>query len=303
MTIAHQRAQTAILLACTAYALYSCGDAILKHIGEAVPVGVIMTIGGSVIVTLSLIALATRGQIDRIWTTPKRRLHLIRACIVGALACLATYALRTVPLPDFYGILFMSPFLIGLFAHFYMGERINPVRLSATIIGFIGVIILAGPHFDHMNVGYILVFIQLFGVAAHVICVRKLGTGDPWPLLTFFPGLGILAVGLVQLAIHPVWPDPVWVPLIVMYGCMIFLGQICFSRAYTTTPLLAIIAPYLYTQMLWGVLFGVFIFNQMPPSTTWIGAGLIIIGGMVSLGYERHLRRVHLRGLRAVEGV
>jgi drug/metabolite transporter (DMT)-like permease len=300
MTLAHARANRAILFACMAYALYSIGDAVLKYIGTALPVGSIMTTAGAVMVTLSLAALLIkRHRLGTLWGSPKIKLHLARTVVVGALATLATHALRTVPLPDFYGIIFMSPFLVGILAYFILREEIGLHRVLATVVGFIGVMILAGPHFSDLNAGYILVFIQLFIVAWHVLIVRKIGTGDPWPLLTFYPGLGILLAGMIQFVPNPVIPDPVWWPWIGLYAVAIFAGQFAFSTAFTITPLTTIIAPYLYTQMLWGVLFSVFVFHQPISETTLIGGTIIIASGIGNLLYERRLRRLHLLSIRA----
>jgi S-adenosylmethionine uptake transporter len=301
MTLAHARANRAIALVCIAYFLYASGDAALKYIGTALPVGTIMTCAGAVMVMLSLIALGLRRQIPTLWTTPKWRLHLLRMATVGALACLATNALRTVPLPDFYGIIFMSPFLVGIFAHFFLHEEIGRHRIIATIIGFIGVIILAGPHFAEFHLGYVLVTIQLFIVAVHVMIVRKIGAGDPWPLLTFFPGLGIFLVGLAQFAIHPVLPDLSWLPMLSLYAVAIWAGQIAFSLAFATTPLTAILAPYLYTQMVWALLFSMVIFHQPPTTATWIGGSIIVLSGLGNILYERHLRRRHIMSVRVTK--
>lgn len=291
MTLAHARANQAVLLVCLAYALYSMGDATLKYIGTTLPIGTIMTMAGAIITGLSFLALVIAGKVPQLWRSDKRRLHIMRAFIVGGLAYLATHALRTIPMSDFYGILFMSPFLVGIFAYFILKESIGVHRVIATIAGFIGVIILAGPHFNDVNPGYIYAFIQLFLVAAHVLLVRRLGTRDPWPLLTFFPGLGILIVGLVQFVLAPVLPPVEWIPHLTLYALAIFGGQIAFSLAFTLTPLTSIIAPYLYTQMLWGVLYGYVLFHNIPTPTTAIGATIIIISGIGNLLYDRHLRR------------
>lgn len=301
MTLAHTRAKHAILLACLAYFLYATGDACVKFIGGALPVGTIMTIVGAIMIGLSFISLALRRQVPALWTTPKLKLHLTRTLIVGCLACLAVNALRTVPLPDFYGILFMSPFLVGILAHFFLREEIGAHRMVATAVSFIGVLILAGPHFNDMNIGYLLVFIQLFGVAAHVMVVRKIGAGGPWPLLTFFPGLGVFLVGLVQFIGNPVWPEAVWLPLLAVYATAMWGGQIAFSLAFTLTPLTAILAPYLYTQMVWAVLFSLLVFHQAPTPTTILGASIIILSGIGNLLYERHLRRIHAISMRATK--
>ena len=299
VSLAHRRAQKAILLALIAYAFYSTGDALVKILSPLHGRGLIMTCNGLVICGLSLFFLSLKGQVSHLWQTPRLKLHLSRSVIVGSLVFMALTALAHIPLPDFYGILFMSPFVVGIFAHFLFGEEIGYHRMIAMAAGFTGVLILAGPTFEHPNIGYLVTFIMLFVVASHVLVVRKLGTDDPWPLLSFFPGLGMLMVGLPLLSVHPEWPHFDTIPLMIFYSLCIFCGQIAFSKAFTTTPLTAILAPYVYTQMLWGLVFSVTLFGHIPTWTTALGAIIIISSGIGNLLYERHLRRQHLLGARA----
>lgn len=302
LTLAHRHANQAIMLAIIAYACYSTGDALVKLLGSAHGKGLIMTCNGLLICGLSLAFLAAKRQAPALWQTKHIKLHLTRSCIVGALVFLALTALQHVPLHDFYGILFMSPFVVGLFAHFLLKEEIGPHRIVTIIVGFIGVTILAGPSFTHLNIGYIFVVIMLFVSAGHVLLVRKLGTADPWPLLAFFPGFGMLIVGLPMLIAHPEWPRLDTIPLLVIYAVCILGGQVAFSKAFTITPLMAIIAPYMYTQMLWGVMYSAILFHEYPTTTTVIGAGIVIASGVGNLLYERHLRRLHLLGAAVHRG-
>lgn len=301
ISLAHRRAHQAIAFALIAYTLYSTGDALVKILGHIHGPGLIMMCNGAIICGLSLLGLIYKKQVPTLWQTPRLKLHLTRSCIVGILVLLALTALQRVPLPDFYGILFMSPFIVGLFAHFLFHEEIGVHRIVAIVVGFIGVTILAGPSFAHMNFAYALVLLMMFIVAAHVLVVRKLGIDDPWPLLSFFPGLGMLMVGIPLFIVHPEHLELNVIPLLIMYSLCIFFGQIAFSKAFTITPLMAIIAPYVYTQMLWGVFYSVVIFHQPPTLTTAIGGGIVILSGIGNLLYERHLRRRHLLGARATQ--
>ncbi len=300
-SLAHKHAQQAILFALIAYAFYSTGDALVKILGTMQGIGVIMSVNGAIICTLSLLALAVQKKLHTVYTTPRLKLYLLRACIVGALVFLALTSLQHVPLPDFYGILFMSPYVVALFAHFILREEIGWHRMIAMVVGSVGVTILAGPHFTNMNPAYALVFLMLFIVAGHVLVVRKLGTEDPWPLLPLFPGFGMLGVGIPLLMMNPEWPRLDVLPLLIFYSLCIFLGQIAFSRAFTITPLMAIIAPYVYTQMLWGVFYSAVLFHEWPGMTTWIGAAIVIASGAGNLLYERSLRRRHLFSARAMQ--
>jgi drug/metabolite transporter (DMT)-like permease len=207
------------------------------------------------------------------------------------LSLIAIESLSRIPLPDFYGIIFLSPFLVAILAHLLLHEEIGWHRMIAIAAGFVGVLVLAQPQFHDPNPGYLFAFALVFFIAAHVMIVRQLAGRDPLPLLTFYPALGIFVMGAILTFLHPVALHTTNLPLMLLYALAVLCGQLLFALAFSRTPLTAIIAPFVYTQMLWGILYGYLIFNQVPHTSTLIGAGIVISAGLWMIVMERRVRR------------
>lgn len=295
-TIAHRHANQAISAVITAYALYSTGDMIAKFLSPYYNPPLMLVCNGAILCGISL-ALIIRGHsLSRLWETPRLHCHFARAVVVGLLSLLAMTVVKYIPLADFYGIIFMTPFLSVLIARYVFSEEIGWHRMLAIVIGFSGILILAQPAFAEFNIGYALALIVVLFMAAHVVIVRRIACMEPGPLLTFYPGLGMLCVGIPLLIAHPQIPAPEHFPLLGLYGLTLWLGQLYFARAFTLTPLTSIIAPYLYTQMFWGILYGYFIFGTVPHTMTFIGGAIVIGSGLFMVLMDRRIRRRRLLG-------
>ena len=79
----------------------------------------------------------------------------------------------------------------------------------------------------------------------------------------------------------------------IISGIGINIGIILVSKAYAGAPS-ATIAPFHYSQILWGVCFGYFVFNDLPDLMTWIGTGIIIISGLYLIFFEHKLSLIHI---------
>ena len=63
-------------------------------------------------------------------------------------------SLTVLPLVTATALFFVTPFLITIFAKFFLKEQIGPRRWFAVIIGFVGVYIILNPNFSDFNYFY-----------------------------------------------------------------------------------------------------------------------------------------------------
>lgn len=299
-TLAHRHARQAIALALVAYALYSSGDAIAKLMSAHYKPGPMLVFNGLFLCIASVLWLVRTKPVSTLWQTPRLKLHLFRSVIVGTLSFMAMTALRLIPLSDFYGIIFISPFLVVILAKFLFGEHIGWHRMVAILVGFMGILLLAQPQFENPNAGYAITFFAVFIIAAHVLTVRRLAGKDPLPLLSFYPGLGMILVGVPLTIMHPQMPALEHLPYFIVYAVTLFFGQICFATAFARTPITAVVAPFVYSQMLWGMLFGYLIFNHIPNLTTVLGAGIVMSAGVFMILMDAQINGRRLLGAKRV---
>ena len=295
-TLAHRHARQAIGLALIAYAMYSTGDMLAKWLGAFYTPAPMLVFNGLFLCLISTLWLRRTHPLAALWQTPRLGLHLFRSLIVGVLSLMAMTALNLIPLSDFYGIVFMSPFLVVILAKFLFREHIGWHRLAAIGIGFIGIILLAQPQFSDPNIGYLLTFLAVFIIAAHVLTVRRIAGKDPLPLLSFYPGLGMIIVGGPMLLALPQMPAIAHLPEFLLYAVTLFIGQICFAMAFARTPITAVVAPFVYSQMLWGIFYGYIVFHHVPGITTIIGAAIVMGAGLFMILMDARIQRPRLLG-------
>ena len=212
-------------------------------------------------------------------------LHALRGGIILGTAFFMVSALKTLPLADFYGIVFLSPFFLLILLVLFFKEQVGWRRWLALTVAFGGVIILAGPQFGHIGIGYAYALGGAIFVALSIIALRKIGHGAPLPLYAFYPSLFIATFNIIMMLVtdsyKPFQMDDI--VFLCLHGPSVLLGIICTSTGYARAPQASVVAPIVYTQVIWGVLFGLIFFNTLPTETTFMGLVLIIGAGIYSI--------------------
>ncbi len=225
-----------------------------------------------------------------------------RRALVGTLAMGLGFAgLKYLPLPEVTALRFMTPVMIVVFAAFMLGERIRLIRISAVLVGLMGVAIILGPRFsvdggeqELLGAGIVLGS-ACAAALAHIFVKRMSGTEHPAAIVFYF-SLTASCLSLLTLPFGWVWPQGwEWVFLLGA-GSIGLAGQLCITHAYRFAEA-SVLAPFTYVSMLWAILIGWAVFSEAPTVPMLLGSGLIIGAGSLIAWRERQL------GLRqATEG-
>lgn len=226
--------------------------------------------------------------------TPNWKLFVLRGALVTIISWLIVTALSQITLADFYGIIFMMPFLTTLLSTLILKEKIGLHRIIAMGVGFIGVIILAGPRLDSEPIGLMCAFIAMIMSSFVTIIIRKIGREPVTTLFAFAPfAANALIYGpLMFLPGNFVMPTAsLDILAFSLLGFLGFGGFILYSIGFTRATATAIIAPFHYSQMIWGVLLGYILFKDIPTLTTIAGSIIIFSAGLYLLWreYVHHL--------------
>lgn len=282
-----------ILIILLGWSCFSFADTTTKYLSENVegfhPAS-LLTFGGLVSSTLIIIWILW----DRGWKgflSPNWKWLIVRGVCIGATATGVVNAVALIPLADLYGITFSAPFLSVLLAYTFLKEHVGWHRWLAVIIGFVGVFILAGPQFNTLNIGLIYAAIAALSIAFGTIAIRKVGKNEYLPLFILYPYIGVLAanapltVGNFYL---PPFPD-LWGYIL---NTLFVLGaQLLVTHAISHAKATASVAPFVYVQVIWGVVFGYFLFDDIPTAATITGLALIIGAGLYMIYRERQLSK------------
>ncbi|AWK84994.1 DMT family transporter [Azospirillum thermophilum] len=217
-------------------------------------------------------------------------LQLLRSGLLCALTLMSTVCLKYLPFVDFSAIMTVIPVIITALSVPILHERVGWRRWVAVMVGLAGALTIIGPG---VGVGtldlqwiYLLPFVAATTSACYQIATRLLKGADPAPTTFFFTGIVGTAVLSALLPFQWVTPTPLHGAMMVMLGVMGAFSHYCIIRAFLAAQA-STVAPFNYTNLVWAMMFGMFVFQEMPSGTTLAGAAMITAAGLYIIARER----------------
>jgi drug/metabolite transporter (DMT)-like permease len=222
--------------------------------------------------------------------TKRPWLQLVRSALLLFSTILNIFALRYLQLDETMSILFATPLLVAVFSIPFLGERIGPRRWAAIVVGFIGVLIITRPGLGHMHPAAFLTVAGTFCFALYNISTRILSTTDSSGTTLFYSNLFGAVVMSMAVPFVWIWPNG-WLQIaimVIMGACGAF-GHYLLIAAHRLAPA-SILAPFIYTQLIWVSISGYLVFSDLPNHWTLVGAAVVIASGLYLLYRERKVR-------------
>ena len=225
------------------------------------------------------------------WRTERPIAHVTRAVIGLSTMLLAFSSLAYLPLAESTTIGFAAPLFAVALSALILKEKVGRHRWSAVAIGFLGVLVVMRPGGTHVApIGLTLAIAAAFGVGLVTITIRQIGrTEGTQTTVLWFSLLSMLVLGALMPFYARAHPPSTW---LVLTGLGLFggFGQLFLTSSLRFAPV-SVVVPFDYTQLLWAVLLGWWLFADQPPATTWAGAAVIIASGLYTLYREHKLGR------------
>jgi drug/metabolite transporter (DMT)-like permease len=269
--------------------------ACVKYLGSDIPAGQTIFVRGIIsCAALALIAAFTQGL--HVLKTSNWKGHASRS-LAGTLSMFCWFtALTLIPFADMTAISFTTPMFLTVLAIFFLGERIHVYRWSALVIGFIGVSIMVGPHLTFAQGSTLGAAVGLAAsvfAAFALLFLRSMSGSEHAITITFYFSLtSMICAAFTAIAGWPMPTRPQWIA-ICLTGVFGVLGQLMLTFSYRYAEATTI-APLDYTSLLTAVLFGYYLFGEVPHVSIWLGAPLVIVAGLIILWreYQISLQRV-----------
>jgi drug/metabolite transporter (DMT)-like permease len=194
-------------------------------------------------------------------------------------------ALPMMPFADVYAIVMAGPLVITALSSLILREHVGWRRWSAVGVGFAAVVVMVQPQGGIVPEAAALLMGSVLFYALAMMATRRLGRSERATTMSFYSGLLFLAVGLVTAPF--VWVPPGAGDLALMAGTGVLAGlaQYCMTEAFRVAPP-ATVSPFEYTTMVWAVVLGFLIWDELP---TWIVLGssvVIVLSGLYVLHRE-----------------
>ncbi|MDA9071556.1 DMT family transporter [Candidatus Pelagibacter sp.] len=224
--------------------------------------------------------LIPKNKLKTFYTTTRSKEHLFR-CLMGLMALIAiVVALRELPLAVVVSLSYAAPLFITVLSIFLLSEKVGIFRWLAVLIGFVGVIIIAEPGFKGMNYLYFLPLIFCIGMAFVTITIRKLSTTEPIWLISIFFTITISIAGLATIPMGWIVPSFQDFILLALIGVTGGSANLFLTQSYKLSEV-SLVAPLKYMALIFAIIFGYLIWNEIPTMKTLIGAALVILSSLI----------------------
>lgn len=252
--------------------------------------------------------LTYEGTLKTALVTNNPKGHLLRGVFGGLAMGLNFLALGLLPLPEVIAIGYASPLLATIFAAIFLGEIVRLYRWSAVIAGLIGVLVVLAPRLTLLSSGTmerpeLLGAMAVLGGAtcgaAAMVTVRRLVQAERTPTIVFYFSIFTTCASLLTIPFGWPLPSVAQGAVLVSAGLLGGLGQILLTESYrhgeTST-----IAPFEYTSILFGLLLGYFVFDELPTPVMLAGVAIVIAAGLFIIFREHRLGLERARARKVV---
>ncbi|WP_374437281.1 DMT family transporter [Tabrizicola sp.] len=280
-----------ILLMCASMAAFTINDTFMKSVTQTLPLFQTIGMRGMIaVVGLLILCLATGAFRFR----PNRRdgwLILLRSLADVAATILFLEALLRMPLANLSAILQALPLLITLAAALVYGDKIGWRRMTAILVGLVGVLIIIRPGTEGFDRWSLLGLASVACVVVRDLSVRPLQGQVPSTLVALGAAVAVTLMGWTGVLFQG-WHTPTGGELSRVLGAGLFLivGYLT-SVAAMRHGDIGLVAPFRYTSLLWAIALGLIVFGDLPDFWTLFGAAIVIAAGLFTLWRERQIRR------------
>ncbi len=283
-----------ILLQIFAMLCFTMQGALVRYVGDRIPVGEIVFARSLVGLLPLMIWLAWQGKFAEMWRTSNLRAHITRG-IINLSGMFCNFAsLARIPLADATALGYATPLFTVILAAAFLGEVVRMWRWCAVFIGFAGVLLMLSPHLgqsawgDQAALGafFALAAAFLFGVA--MTQIRHMTAKETTGALVFFYSLTGIVVSLGTIWWGWVLPDTADLIALIMLGILGGMAQILMTESFRHAPA-SVLAPFAYTSMIWAVTIGYFWFGEVPALVVLVGAAIVISAGLFVIWREHRV--------------
>lgn len=248
---------------------------------------------GVVIVVAVLLLSGKLGQISR----QRIGLHFLRNLVHFSGQNLWFYAITLIPLAQVFALEFTSPLWIIILSPLVLGERLTPMRAFAAALGFVGILIVARPTPDTINIGIMAAAAAAIFFAFTGMFTKRLTRTDSVGCIMFWLtimqlGFGLLAAGFDGDIALPDAQTAPWLVVIALGG---LLAHFCITNALAIAPA-TVVMPIDFARLPTIAVVGMLLYNEALDVWVFVGAAVIFAANYLNIVSETRKIRVATGG-------
>ena len=215
--------------------------------------------------------------------------YLILRSLFGTLGILCNfYAIDHLALADASMLNKMSPFFVVIFSFLFLKEKVTATQILLVMGAFGGSLFVVKPTVSNLDlIPSLIGLLGGLGAGAAYTMVRKLGTiGVKGPFIVFFFSTFSCVVTLPWLIFDYHTMTLAQTVILLMAGLCAAGGQFAITAAYCYAPA-SEISIYDYTKVIFSMILGFVMFQQIPDFYSWVGYVIICLMAVLMFFYNK----------------
>lgn len=272
-------------------ASFTMNDVFVKLLSADLPLFQMVFLRG-VLTTAMLVGMALAfGQFTlRIPRVDRAALAGRTICEVATVVFFLT-ALINMPIANATAILSALPLVVTVAAALFLGEPLGWRRMSAVVVGLIGVMLIVQPGTDGFNVWALSALVAVFLITGRDLLTRRLSAGLPSLSVAVITAASVGAFGGVASLFQPWAPVGLREAGLLGAAALFIIGGYLFSIMVMRVGEVGVIAPFRYTGLVFALIFGLIFFDEWPNALALSGAGIVVATGIYTILRERRVAR------------
>ena len=278
-----------ILLMIGAVFCFASMDATAKYLMKEI--GPAQTIWARYTVQAVIVTVFILPKINVYGRTNYPKLQFLRSVALMMATTLFFFAFSRLGLAEASAIFNISPVLITLGAFLFLREQIGPRRLIGIIVSLLGALIIIRPGTGVFSIYALLPLGAAIFYSTYSLATRFVGTDEsPWTSLFYSALFGAICYSIyIAFYWNPMSNNAILLTIII--GLFGTAGHICLIRALTLGEA-SLVAPFIYTNLLFTTIWGFVLFGNLPDFWTIVGALIIVAAGIYVWARDRAVRPI-----------
>lgn len=229
--------------------------------------------------------------------TDRLKLHGFRSTIGLAAMTLWFSAIALMPVAEAMALSFSAPLFATVGAALLLKEQVRARRWAATVIGFIGTLIIIRPDGANLGLASGLVLAASACMAMAALSVKSLSRTENPNTIVLFMGLLMTPMSFIPALFFWTTPTSVDYLWFLLIGLLATIGQVSMARSFASADISAVL-PFDFSRLVFAAIMGYLFFAEVPDHWTWIGAAIIFSATL----YTAHRESRAARPFRPVQG-
>ncbi|MBL8578532.1 MAG: DMT family transporter [Mesorhizobium sp.] len=270
---------------------FTLNDAITKYIAESMNMGQVMLLRGTFATAFIAVLAWHQGALANL-RLALEPLVLVRVLCEALATITFLIALANLPIANVSAVLQALPLGVTMGAALVYGETVGWRRWLSIAVGFVGVAIIVRPGLDGFSFYSLVTLLCVVFCVIRDLATRRIPERIPTLLVSTATAAAVTLCGGVLVVPMGGWntPDVSTLALLAVAAGLLLIGYQFIIHAVRDGDI-SFVAPFRYTSLLFSILLGFVMFNDIPDLPMIIGSAIIVGSGLYMLYRERVVGR------------